>query len=139
MSEETADADTGTDQQPSSDSDSAAPDTETSDESPLTIALPDGSESVSDAIIAHREMLSEPRDHGLATEQDITHLSEAVEGLSTDIEGLSQQYEEDRPAITELQNVVEQQQRQIRELQSMVTSLAEILGTETEWQTFDDS
>ncbi|SDY02620.1 hypothetical protein [Halobellus clavatus] len=139
MSEETSDADTGTDQQPSSDSDSAAPDTETSDESPLTIALPDGSESVSDAIIAHREMLSEPRDHGLATEQDITHLSEAVEGLSTDIEGLSQQYEEDRPAITELQNVVEQQQRQIRELQSMVTSLAEILGTETEWQTFDDS
>ncbi|MFB6252123.1 MAG: hypothetical protein ABEI27_10650 [Halobellus sp.] len=137
MSEETADA--GTDSQISSDSDSTAPDTKASDESPLTIALPDGSESVSDAIIAHREMLTEPRDHGLATDQDITHLSEAVEGLSTDIEELSRQHDEERPAITELQNVVEQQQQQIRELQSMVTSLAEILGTETEWRTFDDS
>lgn len=104
----------------------------------LTITLPEGSENVSDAIVTNREMLREPQDHGLATEQDITHLSEAIEGLSGKVEGVSNEYDETQDTVAELQSVVERQQRQIEELQSMVTSLTDILGTEAEWQTFDD-
>lgn len=105
----------------------------------LTIALPEGCTSVSDAIVTNREMLREPQDHGLATEEDITHLSEAIEGLSGDVQAVSGQCEEANSTVADLQTVVEQQRRQIEELQSMVTSLADILGTEAEWQTFDDT
>ena len=129
-------ADTDTDQDSSADTDPVA---DTSEASPLQIALPDGSESVSDAIVTHREMLREPQDNGLATAQDITHLSEALESLSGDIQETSQQHDQSQSRIAELEDLVETQQRQIDELQSMVTSLAEILGTDTEWQTFDDA
>lgn len=105
----------------------------------LKIALPEGSESVSDAIVAHREMLNDPENNGLATEEDITHLSEAVNSLSGEVSELSQHHEERESDIVELRGLVEQQQEQIRELRQMVTSLAEILGTETEWDTFGDS
>ena len=44
---------------------------ETVDSPALTIALPDGCESVSDAIVTNREMLREPQEHGLATDEDI--------------------------------------------------------------------
>jgi len=119
----------------------------------LTIALPDGCESVSDAIVTNREMLREPQDNGLATEEDITHLSEAMEGLSTKVERVDNQHEESRSDVDELQNIVEQQrqqideqlhqldqqQQQIDELQSMVTQLMDILGTDAEWETFDEA
>ncbi|PSQ59923.1 MAG: hypothetical protein BRD23_03265 [Halobacteriales archaeon SW_9_67_25] len=118
MSSETQESPRSVEQEPD-DSDSSQPPVEDSESQPLTIALPDGSASVSDAIVTHREMLIEPQEHGLATDEEITHLSEA------------------RSQISELQETVERQQRQIEELQSTVTSLAEILGTEAEWQTFD--
>jgi chromosome segregation ATPase len=106
---------------------------------PLQIALPDGSESVSDAIVTHREMLREPQEHGLATEEDITHLSEAMESLSGTIQETTRRSEESQARIAELEELVETQERQIEELQSMVDSLAGILGTETEWRTVDDA
>lgn len=119
---------------------------ETDNESPteaktpaLTIALPDGCESVSDAIVTNREMLREPANHGLATDQDITHLSEAMEGLSASVEEVRHKHDENESDVTELQNLVERQQQQIDELQSMVASLADILGTEAQWETFDDA
>ena len=104
---------------------------------PLTIDLPDGSASVSDAILSHREMLRAPEEHGLATNEDITHLSEAMDTLSTEIEETGQESEETREEVEELRETVERQRRQIVELQATVDSLAEILGTSTEWETFD--
>ena len=100
---------------------------------PLTITLPDGSESVSDAILSHREMLHAPDDHGLATTQEITHLSEAMEALSADVETATDQHEQHQADVAELQTAIEQQQQQIVELRSAVTSLAEILGADVEW------
>lgn len=134
MSSKTPDSSSDTDQDSSADTVA-----DTSEASPLQIALPDGSESVSDAIVTHREMLREPQDNGLATAQDITHLSEALESLSGDIQETGQQHDESQSRIAELEDLVETQQQQIDELQSMVTSLAGILGTDTEWQTFDDA
>jgi len=108
------------------------------DAQPLTIKLPDGSESVSDAILAHREMLHAPEEHGLATSEDITHLSEGMETLSTELSETGQAHEETQAEVEQLRATVERQREQIDELQSAVTSLAEILGTTTEWETFDD-
>ncbi len=138
MSGETTESNPDAEQDQTTDSD-AQPTEATPNANPLQIALPDGSESVSDAIVTHREMLREPQDHGLATEQEITHLSEAMESLSADIAETSQQHDESRSDIAELQDLVQQQRQQIDELQSMVASLAGILGTETEWQTFEDA
>jgi len=113
--------------------------TEDTEASPgLTIELPDGSTSVADAIITNREMLSNPQEYEIATEEDITHLSEAMESLSAKIEKTDRQYEESQSRVTELEDLVERQQRQINELQSMITSLTEILGTEVEWTTFGE-
>jgi len=122
---------------PEADSDPATG--EATDAPALTIALPDGSESVSDAIVANREMLREPQEHGLATDQDITHLSKAMEGLSSSVEEVTHKHDENESEVAELRETVEQQRRQIDELQSMVTSLADILGTEAEWNTFEDA
>lgn len=138
MSSETTEAPPDVEQDQPVDSDSNTPVTDTSASQPLTITLPDGSESVSDAILSHREMLHAPQEHGLATDQEITHLSEAVEALSADVEENSQQSDESQAELAELRSLVEQQRRQIDELQAAVTSLAGILGTETEWETFDD-
>lgn len=120
-----------------SDDDSSA--TDAGESSVLTLNLPEGSASVSEAIITHREMLNHPQDHGLATDEDITHLSEAMETLSADVDEVDTQYDENQSDIEDIKEVVERQHRQIEELQSMVTSLAEILGTETEWQSFDEN
>ncbi|PSP52129.1 hypothetical protein BRC60_00910, partial [Halobacteriales archaeon QH_1_68_42] len=76
-------------------------------------------------------------EHGLATGEDITHLSEAMDTLSTEIEETGQESEETREEVAELRETVERQRRQIVELQATVDSLAEILGTSTEWETFD--
>jgi len=136
MSSETTDSTRDSDQNQSNETDTAVPE-ETSSQ-PLTITLPEGSQSVSDAILAHREMLRTPDEHGLATAQEITHLSEAIEGLSEDVTEVGQEYDGTQAEVAELREVVEQQRQQIEELRSAVTSLAEILGTETEWQAFDD-
>lgn len=138
MSSETTDAAPDVEQDQPVDSDTSTPVEEPSASQPLTITLPDGSESVSDAILSHREMLRAPQEHGLATDQEITHLSEAVEALSADVEETSEQSDESQAELAELRSLVEQQRRQIDELQAAVTSLAGILGTDTEWETFDD-
>jgi chromosome segregation ATPase len=138
MSSKTAESNSDAEQDQPTEPDDTDPTDGTPDANPLQIALPDGSASVSDAIVTHREMLREPQDHGLATEQDITHLSEAIESLSANIAETSQQHDESRSEIEELQDVVAQQRQQIDELQSMVASLAGILGTETEWETFEE-
>lgn len=119
--------------------DTESPSDDVSNSPRLTIALPDGSTSVSDAIVTNREMLREPQEHGLATQEEITHLSEAIEGLSSKTQAATAQSDEAQSTADELQDVVEQQRRQIEELQSMVSSLADILGTEAEWETFDDA
>lgn len=126
-------------EQDAGESETHAATTDTPESQPLTITLPDGSASISDAIVTHREMLIEPQEHGLATSEEITHLSEAMEQLSDDIDGTGEQYEEAHSQISALQDIVDQQQQQINELESVVSSLAEILGTEAEWQTFDDT
>ena len=114
--------------------------TENTEASPrLTVALPDGSTNVADAIATNREMLSNPANYDIATEEDITHLSEAMESLSSKVEQTNRRYDEGHSKLTELEDLVAQQQRQINELQSMVASLAEILGTEAEWNTFDEN
>ena len=164
MSSDAAESSTDAEQGGSQDSETVVP--ESASSQPLTIALPEGSQSVSDAILTHREMLRDPEEHGLATEQDVTHLSEAIESLSANISETNQKHDESRSQIDDLQNVVEQQRGQIDdlqdvaeqqrgqiddlqsvveqqrgqidELQSMVTSLAGILGTETEWDTFEE-
>jgi chromosome segregation ATPase len=177
MSSKTPDSNPDAEQDQPADSDATHP---TEEANPLQIALPDGSASVSDAIVTHREMLRDPQEHGLATEQDVTHLSEAIESLSANITETSQEHDESRSRIEDLQDIVEQQRGQIEdlqevaeqqrgqiedlqevaeqqrgqiedlqgtvehqrgqidELQSMVTSLAGILGTETEWETFEE-
>ena len=137
MSSKPPDSSPDAEQDPTADADDAQPAADTPDANPLQITLPDGSASVSDAIVTHREMLREPQDHGLATAQDITHLSEAMESLSADITETSREHDESRSEIEELREVVATQREQIDELQSMVASLAGILGTETEWETFD--
>ena len=138
MSSKPPDSSPDAEQDPTADADDAQPAADTPDANPLQITLPDGSASVSDAIVTHREMLREPQEHGLATEQEITHLSEAMESLSADITETSREHDESRSEIEELREVVATQREQIDELQSMVASLAGILGTETEWETFDE-
>ena len=108
------------------------------DPSPLTIELPDGSSSVSEAILAHREMLRAPSEHGLATDEDVTHLSEAAETLSTKIQEADRRGEETQSEVETLRETVTRQHRQIEELRATVDSLAEILGTATEWEEFDE-
>lgn len=107
------------------------------DPSPLTIELPDGSSSVSEAILAHREMLRAPSEHGLATDEDVTHLSEAAETLSTKIQEADRRGEETQSEVETLRETVARQHKQIAELRATVDSLAEILGTATEWEEFE--
>jgi chromosome segregation ATPase len=139
MSSEPKESSHGTEQNRSTRSDGDPSGTDGAESQRLTIALPDGSESVSDAIVTHREMLIEPKEHGLATDEEIVHLSEAMETLSEDVEEVTQQYADSQSQTDELRERVKRQQRQIDELRSAVTSLAQILGTEAEWETFDDT
>lgn len=137
MSSEPGDVSSNAEQDGPEKSDKTPKADDANDSPALTISLPDGSTSVADAVVTNREMLCNPQDHEIATEEDITHLSEGMESLSTKVEKTNRKYEESQSRVTELEEVVEQQQRQIDELQSMVTSMAEILGTEAEWHTFD--
>lgn len=137
MSSKPTNSSHGTEQERAAKTDDDSPSEDAAASNGLKIALPEGSESVSDAIVTHREMLREPDQHGLATAEDITHLSEAMETYSETVDEIRAQYDETDADIEELQEVIERQQAQIDELRSMVTSLAEILGTETEWRSFD--
>jgi len=105
--------------------------------SPLTIDLPDGTASIAEAIGAHREMLHNPSENGLASDEDISHLSEAVGDLSQNLQQSKQNQQEADSQVTELERTVAHQQRQIQELHAVVESLMDILGTETEWDSFE--
>ncbi|GAB3042033.1 hypothetical protein [Natronobiforma cellulositropha] len=139
MSSDSKESAGGDKQNQSPETDGTASATDTPRTQPLSITLPDGSENVADAIVTHREMLTDPHEHGLATAEDISHLSEAMETFTGRLEKTTQQYDESQSQIDDLQHVVEQQQQQINELQSVIISLADILGTEVEWTTFNDT
>lgn len=139
MSSDSKESTQGVKQNQSPETDGTSSATDTPEKQPLSITLPDGSENVADAIVTHREMLTDPCEHGLATDEDISHLSKAMETFSDKLEKTTQQYDETQPQIDELQDLVEQQQQQINELQSVVTSLADILGTEAGWTKFNDT
>ncbi|SEH14737.1 hypothetical protein SAMN04487967_1743 [Natronorubrum sediminis] len=139
MSGDSKESTQGIKQNQSPETDGTSSVTDTPETQPLSITLPDGSENVADAIVTHREMLTDPHEHGLATDEDISHLSKAMETFSDRLEKTTQQYDETQSQVDELHNLVEHQQQQINELQSVVISLADILGTEAEWTKFNDT
>lgn len=105
--------------------------------SPLTIDLPDGSASIAEAIHTHRDILHNPSENGLAADEDISHLSEAVGDLSQKLQQSTQQRQEVDATVDELEMTVAHQQRQIQELHAVIESLMDILGTSTDWDSFD--
>ncbi len=119
---------------------SERPDTEVETDtapSPLTIDLPDGTASIAEAIGAHREMLHNPAENGLASDEDISHLSEAIGDLSKNLQQSKKKQQGAGSQVTELERTVAHQQRQIQELHAVVESLMDILGTATEWDSFE--
>jgi len=111
---------------------------------PLTIDLPDGTANIAEAIRANRDVLHNPSENGLAADEDISHLSEAVGDLSQKLQQSKQKRQEaeakrqeTESRVDELEMTVAHQQRQIQELRSVVESLMDILGTSTEWESFD--
>ena len=139
MSSRTQETDADGQHKNGSDAASGSHTDDTPNSNALTIALPEGSSSVSDAIITHREMLNAPKEHGLATEDDVEHLSEAFETISGDLNEVRSKHEDKEAEVAELRELVEEQQEQITELQSMISSLAEILGTDTAWESFQEN
>jgi methyl-accepting chemotaxis protein len=106
---------------------------------PLTIALPDGSESVSEAILSHRQMLTNPSDHGLVSAEEAEEVRETVDRLVEEVpEDLSDEMADLETSVDELADGLDRQQRQIQELRDTVASLAEILGASVEFRTGDD-
>ena len=106
---------------------------------PLTIGLPDGSESVSEAILSHRQMLTNPSEHGLVSADDAAEVQETVAELTEEVpEGLQEEMETLEASVEELATGVGRQEQQIRELRDTVASLAEILGASVEFRTFDE-
>lgn len=104
----------------------------------LTITLPDGSESVSEAILTNRRMLTEPAAHDLAPAADVEELREAVDRLYAEIpEDLAGEMEALEASVDEVADGLDRQQRQIQELTDTVASLAEILGASVEFETLD--
>lgn len=107
---------------------------------PLTIGLPDGSESVSEAILSHRRMLTNPSEHGLVSADDAAEVQETVAELAEDVpEDLQGEMETLEASVEELAAGVGRQEQQIRELRDTVASLAEILGASVEFRTFDEA
>jgi hypothetical protein len=106
---------------------------------PLTIGLPDGSESVSEAILSHRRMLTNPSEHGLVSADDAAEVQESVAELAEEVpEDLQGDMETLEASVEELATGVGRQEQQIRELRDTVASLAEILGASVEFRTFDE-
>jgi|GEM_PF-2037116 len=117
----------------------SGPESALSDEvEPLTIGLPDGSESVSEAILSHRRMLSNPSEHGLVSADEAEAVRESVaelaEAVPDDLQGEMETLE---TSVEELADGLDRQERQIEELRETVTSLAEILGASVDFRTFD--
>ena len=106
---------------------------------PLTIGLPDGSESVSEAILSHRRMLTNPSEHGLVSADDAAEVQETVAELAEEVpEDLQGEMETLEASVEELATGIGRQEQQIRELRDTVASLAEILGASVEFRTFDE-
>jgi hypothetical protein len=102
---------------------------------PLTISLPDGSESVAAAIRSNREMLAAPAENGLAPAEAVTELRETVDRLAEDRpDDLTNELAGLETATERLADRVARQDRELRELREVVRSLAEILGASVEFQ-----
>jgi len=107
-------------------------------EAALTIALPDGSENVAEAMAANRRMLSNPAENGLAAAEELDELREAVEALSGAVpDELDEELATLEASVDEVADGLDRQQRQIQELSEVVTRLAEILGASVEFQSVD--
>jgi uncharacterized coiled-coil protein SlyX len=121
------------------DSDESAPESAlTAEAEPLTIGLPDGSESVSEAILSHRRMLTNPSEHGLVAASEADDVRETVADLSERVpEELEDELAELETSIEGLADRLDRQDRQIEELRATVASLADILGASVEFRTFD--
>jgi hypothetical protein len=105
---------------------------------PLTIGLPDGSESVSEAILSHRRMLTNPSEHGLVSADDAEDVVETLEELAAEVpDDLQEDLEAVEASVEELAAGLDRQGRQIRELRETVASLAEILGTSVDFEDVD--
>ncbi|CCQ37396.1 uncharacterized protein Nmlp_3262 [Natronomonas moolapensis 8.8.11] len=126
--------------QAATDADAATPDPEdVISPDPLTIELPDGTESVSEAILSNRQMLIDPDESAMASETEVVELTDWVEELAGTIADVEQHQTETIEAeVTDLEAVIEEQRRQIEELRGAVESLADILGTTADWETFDE-
>ncbi|RCU47670.1 hypothetical protein DU504_10385 [Haloplanus salinus] len=138
------DADTATDGTADAtvvdDADDSAPESALAGEAePLTIGLPDGSESVSEAILSHRRMLTNPSEHGLVAASEAEGVRETVAALSERVpEELEDELTDLEASVEGLVEQLGRQERQIEELRATVTSLADILGASVEFRTFDD-
>jgi hypothetical protein len=102
---------------------------------PLTITLPDGSESVSEAILSNRQMLTNPSEHDLVSAGELKEVREAVETLSTEVsEDLRGEVATLETSLDDVEERLDRQDRQIGELRDTVASLAEILGASVEFE-----
>ncbi|ERG96498.1 hypothetical protein [Haloquadratum walsbyi] len=111
-------------------------DTSGSTAEPLSIRLPDGSESVSEAILSHRQMLTNPGEYDLASAETVADMRETIARLTEDVPpGLRSDLKTLESSVEEVISQLEQQQQQIEELRQATTSLAEILGASVEFST----
>ncbi len=118
-----------------SDAVDSAIETGSGDVEPLTITLPDGSESVSEAILSHRRMLTNPSEHGLVSAEEADEVLDTIEALSEDVpEDLEGELAALETSVEGMAERLDRQERQIAELQETVESLAEILGASVEFQ-----
>jgi hypothetical protein len=102
---------------------------------PLTITLPDGSESVSEAILSNRRMLTNPDEHGLASAEEVDDVREALDTLSAEVsDDLRAEVATLETSLAEVEKGLDRQGQQIQELRDTVSSLAEILGASVEFQ-----
>jgi hypothetical protein len=109
--------------------------TDETDVEPLTITLPDGSESVSEAILSHRRMLTNPSEHGLVSAEEADDILGAVEALSAEVsEDLDEELTTLERSVEGMVDRLDRQEARIEELQETVESLAEILGASVEFE-----
>jgi len=134
--DDTADAGDTVDASATEDASDAADDAP--DVEPLTITLPDGSESISEAILSHRQMLTTPSEHGLVSAEEGEEILDAVEALSAAVpEELDEELTALERSVEGMVDRMDRQEQRIEELQGTVESLAEILGTSVEFDHSD--
>jgi len=127
----TDDADESTDAETEDADDSAVVDAA----EPLTITLPDGSESVSEAILSNRRMLTNPGEHGLVSASELEEVRDALDTLSTEVsDDLREEVSTLETSLDGVEERLDRQDRRIEELRDTVASLAEILGASVEFQ-----